>query len=243
VRRLLRGLTAALAALALGGAAGARAEGPLVVIDAGHDPAQPGAVSVRGIGEVEYNDRLAGLIEQRLVRAGFRVLLTRRPGEERDLEARAAGASAARPWLLLSVHHDSAQPRLLEPVEREGRTVQRTTSPVRGFSLFVSGAGESAARSRQVAEALGRRLLALGRPPALHHAEPIPGEGRELLDARLGIYRFDELKLLRLAACPTVLLEAGVLADEADEAWLADPASQEALADAVVAALGDVRPP
>jgi N-acetylmuramoyl-L-alanine amidase len=73
VRRLLRGLTAALAALALGGAAVARGEDPLVVIDAGHGPAQPGVVSVRGVGEVEYNDRLAGLIEERLLRAGFRV--------------------------------------------------------------------------------------------------------------------------------------------------------------------------
>jgi N-acetylmuramoyl-L-alanine amidase len=168
---------------------------------------------------------------------------TRRPGEERDLDSRAAAVRAARPWLLLSVHHDSAQPRLLERFERDGRTAQRTTRPIRGFSLFVSGAGAQAARSRQVAEALGRRLLALGRPPALHHAEPIPGEGRVMLDERLGIYRFDELKLLRLASCPAVLLEAGVLADEADEAWVADPGHRAALADAVVAALRDVRPP
>lgn len=33
--------------------------------------------------------------------------------------------------------------------------------------------------------------------PSLHHAEPIHGENRELLDTTLGIYRFDDLTVLK----------------------------------------------
>jgi N-acetylmuramoyl-L-alanine amidase len=216
-------------------------EPPLVLLDPGHGPAHPGAVSVRGTEEVGYNDAFAALLAPRLQAAGFRVALTRRPAEEPPPEERARQAREQGAWLLLSLHHDSAQPQFLERVELEGRPAFRTVRAIRGYSLFVSGRSARYDASRRAAEALGRRLLALGRPPALHHAEPIPGENRPLLDARLGIYRFDDLKVLRLAPCPAVLLELGVLPDEADEAYVADPARQEALAAAVVQALVDVR--
>jgi N-acetylmuramoyl-L-alanine amidase len=256
VRRQLRGLSAggaaggrlgpvALAAVALAACSPARAVSagaqPLVLLDPGHGPAHPGAVSVRGTEEVGYNDAFAALLAPKLQAAGFRVALTRRPGEEPPLVERARQARERGAWLLLSLHHDSAQPQFLERVELDGRPAFRTVRAIRGYSLFVSGRNARYAASLRAAEALGRRILALGRPPTLHHAEPIPGEGRPLLDAGLGIYRFDDLKVLRLAPCPAVLLELGVLPDEADEAYVADPARQEALAGAVVRALVDVR--
>jgi N-acetylmuramoyl-L-alanine amidase len=234
---------AAGALLALSCAVGrvAGAEAPLVLLDPGHNPSHPGAIGVRGTEELQYNDAFVALLEPKLVRAGFRVELTRRPGQELDLEGRAARASELGAWLLLSIHHDSAQEQFLERMERDGKEAYRATRPIRGFSLFVSGRNARYLSSLRAAEALGRRLLALGRPPTLHHAEPIPGEGRPLLDRRLGIYRFDELKVLRMAACPAVLLEVGVLVDEVDEAYVSDPARREAIADAVVQALLDVR--
>jgi N-acetylmuramoyl-L-alanine amidase len=237
-RGVVRGRTAAaLGALviAAGGCAGAR---PLVVLDPGHTASQPGAVGVRGVPEVEYDDAFVALLTPRLERAGFRVERTRAPGEELELSARAARAGSA--WLLLSIHHDSAQPQLLERRDRDGRPAWRATRPIAGYSLFVSDLNPRHDRSRQIAEALGRRLRALGRPPTLHHAEPIPGEGRPLLDPRLGVYRFDELAVLRLASCPAVLVELGVLVDEADEAYVSDPARREALAEAIVQGLVDV---
>jgi N-acetylmuramoyl-L-alanine amidase len=200
-----------------------------------------GALGVRGADEVTYNDAFAALLAPRLAAAGFRVALTRRPDEEPDLEARARAAGERGAWLLLSLHHDSAQPQLLEPVDRGGLAAVRVRQPIRGYAVFVSGRSAQYAASRRVAEALGGRLLALGRPPTLHHAAPIPGEGRPLLDARLGLYRFDDLKVLRLAPCPAVLVELGVLPDPEDEAYVSDPVRREALADAIVRALVDVR--
>jgi N-acetylmuramoyl-L-alanine amidase len=212
-----------------------------VLLDPGHGPVHPGAWSARGTEEVSYNDAFAARLARKLAAAGFRVALTRQPGEEPSLEDRARQAEIRGAWLFLSVHHDSAQEALLERVEREGRVAWRTRRPIRGYSVFVSGRNARYAASLRVAEALGRELLALGRAPTLHHADPIPGENRPLLDARLGIYRFDELKVVRLAACPAVLLELGVLPDEVDEAYVSDPANQESLADAVARALVAVR--
>jgi N-acetylmuramoyl-L-alanine amidase len=212
-----------------------------VLVDPGHGPAHPGATSVRGTPEVGYNDAFAAVLARALREAGFRVALTRAPGEERDLEARAARAAAEGAWLLLSVHHDSAQPRDLARVERDGRTAWRTTRPIRGYALFVSRRNPRWEASVRAAEAIGRRLLALGRPPTLHHAEPIPGEGRPLLDPRLGIYRFDDLRVLERAPCPAVLLEVGVIVDEADEAAVSDPGQREVIARAVARALLDLR--
>jgi len=214
---------------------------PLVALDPGHTDAHPGAVSVRGIPEVSYNDAFVAVLGPRLSRDGFRVLVTRGPGEEIELSARADRANARRASVLLSIHHDSVQEDLLEEVPQNGRTAMRTVRPVRGYSLFVSGQNPRYEDSLKVAEAIGRRLLALGRPPSLHHAERIPGEGRTLLDERLGIYRFDELAVLREASCPAVLLEVGVLVDEADEAYIADPARREALSEAIAQGLLDAR--
>ncbi len=230
-------LTTAVVALL----AGAPAEGLVVALDPGHSASAPGATSVRGTAEVDYNDAFVALLAPRLARAGFRVEVTRRPGEELDLGERAARASAAGCWLLLSIHHDSAQERFLQREEREGREAFRATRPIRGYSLFVSGLNPRYPLSVRAAEALARHLLALGRPPTLHHAEPIPGEGRPLLDRRLGIYRFDDLKVLREARCPAVLLEVGVLVDAEDEAYVSDAGRREAMAEAIARALVELR--
>jgi N-acetylmuramoyl-L-alanine amidase len=237
VRRFL--VLAVYLAIAAGPAVGA--EPPLVVLDPGHTARSPGAIGVRGTPEVEYDDAFVALLAPKLVRAGFRVAVTRAPGEELDLPGRAARADALGAWLLLSIHHDSAQPQLLQLGEREGRTTARATRPIRGYSLFVSELNPAPLASLRVARAIGRRLLELGRPPSLHHAEPIPGEGRALLDQRLGIYRYDELAVLRRASCPAVLLEVGVLVDEVDETYVSDAANRQALAEAIARALVEAR--
>ena len=230
---------AVLALLAWTGAA--HAKGPLVILDPGHTAKLPGAMSVRGRTEVDYNDAFVALLASKLTAAGFEVALTRKPGEELTLGARAKKVNERKPWLLLSIHHDSAQLVYLHEEKQGGATVYRTTRPIRGYSLFISGSNASHARSVDVAKALGRKILALGRPPTLHHEEPIPGEGRPLLDRKLGIYRYDDLKVLKQVTCPAVLLEVGVLVDEADEAYVSDPVHQEAIAGAIVDALVELR--
>jgi N-acetylmuramoyl-L-alanine amidase len=108
-----------------------------------------------------------------------------------------------------------------------------------GFSLYVSAKIGNAVRpeskkleqSKRLATLLADEILALGRKPALYHAEKITGEGVTLLDPARGLYLFNELAVLRWmkAEIPAVLLEVGVLVNPADQAAVADPAFRQRL--------------
>ena len=71
-----------------------------------------------------------------------------------------------------------------------------------GYSVFVSDRNPYPAESLQFAELFGEALFAEGLTPSLHHTEPIPGEGKLLIDKRLGLYRFDNLVVLSSASMP-----------------------------------------
>ncbi|CAG9181159.1 N-acetylmuramoyl-L-alanine amidase family protein [Cupriavidus pinatubonensis] len=208
-----------------------------IVIDPGHTPAQGGALGVRGVYEVRYNDRLALQVAQALMQVGFDVTLTRGPDDNLSLEERARIANARQADLFLSIHHDSAQMQYLEKLRVEDRDAYRTTRPIAGYSVFVSQRNPSFARSYAFAQMLGEEMRKLGRAPTLHHAEPIAGESRELLAPDIGIYRFDDLAVLRHTVMPAVLLEAGVIVDPGDEGYVNDPGNQASMVNAVVRAV------
>lgn len=245
----MRGLAATIVGMAAAGrvwaaplavsAAGCDRERFVVAVDPGHTLAQPGASSARGVPEVRFNDRLAARILAALHDAGFvRSFVTRRGDDAITLQQRAQLADARGAQLLLSVHHDSAQPHKLQPWTYRGQP-RGYTDQISGFSLFVSTLNAQPARSESFARLLGARLLAACQHPTLHHAEPIAGEGRELLDARIGLYRFDELAVLRRASMPAVLFEAGVIVHRDEERRLRSAAQQRRTAAAVVAAVAD----
>ena len=213
----------------------------VVVIDPGHNPRQGGAVGARGISEVSYNDAISAKLAKALQATGVQVLLTRTATEEITLDGRAELANKQQANLFLAVHHDSAQLKYLNKTEVNGAAAYQTTQPIAGYSIFVSKLNPQFVKSLQFAKALGGNLRALGRAPTLHHAEPIAGENRALLDTRLGIYQFDELLVLRKTTVPAVLLEVGVIVDPVDEAYVADGARQDAIVQAIVAAVTTFR--
>jgi N-acetylmuramoyl-L-alanine amidase len=210
---------------------------PVVVIDAGHTKKMPGARGLSGRYEVEYNDALVASIATALAKAGFVTILTRKPDQEIKLEERADIANTYNALIMLSIHHDSAQLVHLEPFEKIGQKLYRTREPIAGYSLFVSKKNRQFDKSFSAAGLLGEELKKIGRKPSLHHAEPIPGEGRELLDARLGIYRYDDLIVLKKVEIPAVLLEVGVIVDQDDEALVTQAGHQQAIAGAIVQSL------
>ena len=209
----------------------------VIVIDPGHTPKQPGALGIKGIHEVTYNDALSAKLAKALQAPGVQVVLTRVPSEEISLDGRAELANARQADVFLALHHDSAQLKYLTKTEVNGTPAYQTVQPIAGYSIFVSQLNPRFAQSQQFAKLLGQELLALGRHPTLHHAEPIAGENRELLDAQLGIYKFDELLVLRKTTVPAVLLEVGVIVDAEDEKYVADSAKQDAIVQAIVAAV------
>jgi N-acetylmuramoyl-L-alanine amidase len=209
---------------------------PTIALDVGHSTAEPGAISARGKPEFAFNAALAHAVAAALARAGARPKLINEDGAKISLGERVELINRTDPSLVLSLHHDSVQPRYLETWTVIGRTLDYSDR-FSGFSIFISNRNRAADDSRRFAAALGEALLAAGLAPSLHHAEPIPGEGRPLLDARLGLYAYDGLAVLKGASAPAALLEAGIIKNREDEQRLDAPLFRKKVADAVVAAV------
>jgi N-acetylmuramoyl-L-alanine amidase len=193
-----------------------------VAVDIGHHRAAPGAISARGVPEWSFNAALAGEVAEALRRHGVPTVLLNPAGDPIDLKQRPADAEAAGANLMVSIHHDSVQDQYLPFADRFS-----------GYGLFVSAKNPEFQRSQAAADAIGDRLLAIGLTPSLHHAEPIPGENRPLLDERRGIYRYDDLIVLKYATIPALLIEAGVIVNRRDEEMLADQGFRHRFAEAV----------
>lgn len=229
-RKSIRCLLAALMALFCC-APLARAGG--IALDPGHSPGKPGALSCSGVHEYVYNDALALEVANRLAASGIPVEISRKPGENLSLGARAA--KSAGKDLFISIHHDSVQPQFI-------RTVNKLpfSEKARGYSIFVSRKNPFYLDSLRAAKSLAKKLRASGLAPTLHHAEPIQGENRLLLDRDLGVYAFDNLAVLKNAQSPAILLEAGVLVNPADEELVRKPAFRAAVAEAIKSTVMDM---
>ncbi len=233
----------ALVAVALAGSAacGLACEkaGFVVAVDVGHEIRRPGATSARGEIEYRYNRALAGLVVAGLQQAGYpRAFLIDGSGGPMPLGRRPAIAQQAHASLFLSIHHDSVQPQYLGTWTVEGRS-ERFSDRFHGFSIFVSTERPAAAASLRMARLLGQALRADGLTPSLHHAEPIAGESRRLLDPADGVYAFDELAVLRGATMPAVLLEAGVIVNRDEEAAIRSGSYHRRAVAGVVKAVGE----
>lgn len=238
-------LTAALAALAaLPGLAraadrpGAGCGGAFkVALDVGHTLSQPGATSATGVAEFVYNQRLARAVDGALKRGGIATVMIGEDGAPLALAARSRQAQAAGASLFLSLHHDSVQPQYLSTWMVGGQS--RPYSDVfRGYSVFVSNAGREPSGSLRFAALLGGAMREAGFRPSMHHALPVPGEGRPVVDATLGIFRFDGLAVLRTATMPAALLEAAIIVNREEEASVRMTATLDRFANSIA---GSVR--
>ena len=209
-----------------------------VALDIGHSRQVFGATSARGVTEWEFNAALARRVAAALDGAGIDRLPLDDSGAAVALEERSRRAAAAGASLLISLHHDDVQDRYKSDWSWQGRTLSHGEA-FSGFGLFVSARNPAFAESRLVAEAIADGLLAAGLHPSLHHAEAIAGEGRPLLDSARGLYRFDDLVVLRSAAIPAVLVEAGIIVNRDDEPEIASDAYRDRVAAAIVAAARD----
>ena len=227
------------AALALAPARSGSGKKFILVLDPGHTPEQPGAISARGVPEREFNLRMAERIRQTLAAdPAIEAVVTNRPDESVSNAHRIAYANRINADLYLAIHHDSAQAEFFSTWTYQGKTLPYCDR-FEGFSLFVPNPGGVAFR---FAQDLGRRLVAAGLRPTLHHAMSVPGEGMTLLDPELGVYLHSKpLAVLRHTHMPAVILECGLIVNRAEELKLADPAYQQKIADAVRDAVEEYR--
>ena len=198
------------------------------VIDVGHTAEVPGAISARGAHEYDFNLRLAKVIVQNLIDAGFgRTLLLVTDGPAMaGLARRVEAADRAGAALLLSIHHDSVPDRFLEDWEFEGKP-SHFSDRFSGHSIFVSADSPFYKPSLLFARLLGRQMKDRGLQYTPHYTEAYMGNRRrELVDADAGVYRYDQLVVLRSPQMPAVLLEAGSIINRDDELALATPERQ-----------------
>jgi N-acetylmuramoyl-L-alanine amidase len=205
----------------------------VVAIDPGHTRANPCATSARGVPEVQFNEALARAILDELRRTGFgRAFLTVEDQAEIALSERADRANEAGARLFLSIHHDSVQPQYLSTWGHAGGA-HLYSDVFSGYSLFVSAKNADEKGSFRMAELLGSEFRQRCLHPTLHHAEKISGESRDLIDRWRGIYRFDDLVVLKTTRMPAVLMEAGIIVNRQDELELGRPTFRRLLAAAV----------
>ena len=129
----------------------------------------------------------------------------------------AAGAD-----LFLSIHHDSVRLSQLPNAQRRA-----------GFSLFVSRRNRSADRSLACASVIGSEMRAAGLTPSRYHADPVLGEDRPFADEENGVHFYDNLAVAHTARMPSVLVEAGVIVNPAEEARMRDPQIRARIAGAI----------
>ncbi len=191
---------------------------PSVTLDIGHTPDRPGAISARGRTEYSFNRTLALDLAEALQSRQVQVHILNEVGDEISLTNRAKQLSAVERGIILSLHHDSVQPKYLERQVVDGKVTQFTRyAKARGYSIFVSGSSPASEASQRLALAVGAELRQAGFTPSMHHSEPIKGEGRPILDAKFGLFRYDALMVLKGARVPAILFEAGVIANPENE--------------------------
>ena len=190
-----------------------------VILDVGHTADALGANSARNVPEYYFNYRLAAQMERILIEDGFdRTVLLVAGGRARpslfDRVARANGLSAN---LFVSIHHDSVPDKLLERWEFEGKE-SHFSDRFSGHSIFVSYKNPHLNGSLLFGRLLGKQLKDRGLQYARQYTQPIMGRyRRKLVDPNVGVYRYDQLVVLRRTRIPAVLLEAGSIINREEE--------------------------
>lgn len=211
----------------------------LVVLDVGHTADSPGAMSARGVPEYDFNLQLAKGIGEALSGAGFSrtvLLISDGPGKK-SLYDRVARVNKLSPDLLLSIHHDSVPNKFKKEWEYDGKR-HFYSDRFKGHSIFVSHENAKRADSLAFASMLGDRLAQHGLQYTPHYTESFMGRYRRvLLDAEAGVYRYDELFVLKKPPVPAVLFEAGSIVNRAEELELGTSERRNRISTAVADAV------
>jgi len=212
-----------------------------MIIDVGHTAESYGAMSARRVPEFEYNLKLARRIEERLKTDGFieaAVMITE--GKARpSLMSRVARANKKGADLFLSIHHDSVPDIYADRWEFEGKKSQ-FNDLFGGYSVFVSHHNPRYGESLRFARSLGNQMAEQGLIFARQYDLWFMGKYQHpLLDSDAGVYRYDELIVLKNTTMPAALLESGSIINRDEELVMASDEHRNKVASAVSSAVLD----
>jgi N-acetylmuramoyl-L-alanine amidase len=214
------------------------AEDFIVAIDIGHTINTPGATSARGLPEYRFNQNIGALLHKQLLQdARFRrSFIINETGDDISLSARAAIANQQEANLLVSIHHDSVQPKDLSQWDCQGKVLPYCDK-FTGYSIFYSEINTSPLNSLIFAVILGSEMLQSHFCPTLHHAEKFTGGDKDLIDKTRGIYKYNKLVVLKEANMPAVLFECGIIKNRNEELLLGNMQYQQKMVAALYNAI------
>ncbi len=199
-----------------------------VALDIGHSIKRPGAISARGKPEFTFNKRFVEeFISHNKANKNFEFFMINQSGKNIRLSTRTKIAAQKKADLFISIHHDSLNPKYIKKWTYNG-TKQTYSNKFKGHSFFISEKNIKFKKSFDLAKKIATVFKEDGLTPTLHHAEPIKGENRTLLDKNLGIYEAP-FAVLKTAKMPAVLIELGVIKNKDEEKLLEKPAYRKKL--------------
>lgn len=208
-----------------------------LAIDIGHTRKSPGAVSARGVPEYLFNKRIATLLYKKIRQdRRIKAFIINESGENISLADRAALAQRLGADLLISIHHDSVDPEDLSYWLYRGE-IRSYCDKFAGHSIFYSEKNGQPFDSLRFATVLGTEMLRAGFCPTLHHAKKFTSEDKALIDRIRGIYKYNQLIVLKKATMPAVLFECGIIKSRTEELQLLQPTYQARMADALSQAI------
>lgn len=212
-----------------------------IILDVGHSAESYGAMSARKVPEFEYNLNLGKRIEEKLKADGFAqtILLVTEGKARPSLMKRVVVANKKGADLFLSIHHDSVPGIYAEKWEFEGRK-SIFNDMFGGYSVFVSKLNPHYRESLRFARMVGNQMASKELQFARQYDQWFMGKfQRELLDIEAGVYRYDQLVVLRMTRMPAVLLESGSIINRDEELVMASDEHKNKVAAAVSSAAVD----
>ena len=197
-----------------------------VAIDIGHTPKNAGATSARGLSEYSFNRRMGLELYYKFSELGVNSFFVNSKEVEITLEQRVNSAKKHNATLFLSIHHDSVQKQFLSTWRHKNKK-RYFCDDFSGYSIFVSQKNIYFHKSLEIAKHIGTSLRQLGFIPTLHHTANIKGERKKMYDKSLGIYRYDNLVVLKKNTIPAILIECGIIINRDEEDLINNPIRRE----------------
>jgi N-acetylmuramoyl-L-alanine amidase len=209
-----------------------------VAIDIGHTINSPGAISARGVPEYFFNKNIGTVLYKNLLKdKRFKdSFIINETGDDISLLARAAIANSQGAALFVSIHHDSVEPKDLSYWIYKGEFFPHCDK-FTGYSIFYSEGNGNPLSSLIFAIILGSEMLHNGFCPTLHHAEKFTGGNKDLIDRTRGIYKYNNLVVLKNTNMPAVLFECGIIKNQYEELQLSNAEYQHKMADTILVAI------
>jgi N-acetylmuramoyl-L-alanine amidase len=197
---------------------------PIVVIDAGHGGRDPGATSVSGqVHEKDLTLILAQALRDELVKRGrVRVAMTREDDRYLTLDERAAVARRLNASMFVSIHIDSAA----NPLAR-GASVYSLSDVASDAEAAALAARENGNAGNPGGGSVDAMLADLAMQSQMSAsadlAARLVNKAAGRVELRPNPHRFAAFHVLRRAATPAVLFEAGYISNADDELLLRSP--------------------